>query len=77
MPCSATIRGTYPRSSPDLRLRIRAHPGAYRAPRALVTVPIRQARVERSRAPTLPGSTERTIILYSRITPPGIRIDSG
>ena len=33
------------RSSSDLRLRIHAHPGAYRAPRALVTIPIRQVRM--------------------------------
>lgn len=38
-------RGTYPRFPSGLRLRIRAHPGAYRAPRALVTVPIRQVRM--------------------------------
>jgi hypothetical protein len=31
--------------SSDLRLRIRAHPGACCAPRALVTIPIRQVRM--------------------------------
>jgi hypothetical protein len=42
--CSATV-GARIRSSSDLRLRIHAHPDAYQAPRALVTIPIRQVRM--------------------------------
>src|SRR5688572_10452120 len=35
-------RGTHRCATAGLRLRIRAHPGAYLAPRSLVTIPIRQ-----------------------------------
>ena len=68
-------RGTFPGPTPGLRLRIRAHPGGYRAPRTLVTVPIRQVRMPSgSHAPTPREAVERSTLLNLRMTPAERRI---
>ena len=71
------IGARVPRSLSGLRLRIRAHPGADRAPRTLVTVPIRQVRMEAGLVPLPYGKHRPDHILYSRTTPRGIRIGGG